>query len=248
MNTVYGYCRISKPTQSMDRQIRNIQAAYPDIKKANIFKEAYTGTRMQGREALDNLLKKVDKGDTIVFDSVSRMSRNAAEGCALYEELYNKGVELVFLKEPHVNTNVYRSALEKAQENYTIVNTGDKPTDNFIKAIFDALKNFQMDLAKKQIEIAFNQAQKEVEDLHQRTKEGIETARLNGKQIGRKEGVKIETPKAKKAKRYISEYAMDFGGNLKDIDVMKMIRGDKEIGNISKPSYYRYKAELKAAM
>ena len=35
-----------------------------------------------------------------------------------------------------------------------------------------------MELAKEQIIIAFQQAEKEVADLHQRTKEGIETARL----------------------------------------------------------------------
>ena len=33
----------------------------------------------------------------MVFDSVSRMSRNAEEGFALYEDLYHKGIRLVFL-------------------------------------------------------------------------------------------------------------------------------------------------------
>ena len=39
------------------------------------------------------------------------MSRNAEEGFELYKELYDKGVELVFLKEPHINTETYRKAL-----------------------------------------------------------------------------------------------------------------------------------------
>ena len=38
-NTIYGYCRISRPQQSIDRQIRNIKAAYPD---AVIVEEVYT--------------------------------------------------------------------------------------------------------------------------------------------------------------------------------------------------------------
>lgn len=36
--------------------------------------------------------------------------------------------------------------------------------------------------------LAFEQAEKEVQDLHQRTREGIETAGLNGKQIDRSKG------------------------------------------------------------
>ena len=39
----YGYCRISTPQQSIDRQERNIKAKYP---KAHISKEAYTGTKV----------------------------------------------------------------------------------------------------------------------------------------------------------------------------------------------------------
>ena len=78
---IYGYCRISTPTQNIDRQIRNIKAAFPD---AHIVQEVYTGTKYQGRKELDKLLRIVQPGDTIVFDSVSRMSRSADEGCQLY--------------------------------------------------------------------------------------------------------------------------------------------------------------------
>ena len=46
-----------------------------------------------------------------------------------------------------------------------------------------------MELAKEQIRLAFIQAQKEVDDLRQRTKEGIETARRDGKQIVQKKGL-----------------------------------------------------------
>ena len=38
-----------------------------------------------------------------------------------------------------------------------------------------------MKLAEKQLKIAFDQAQKEVDDLRQRTIEGLQTARLAGK-------------------------------------------------------------------
>ena len=90
----YGYCRISQKKQSIERQIRNIKSAYPE---ATIIEEAYTGTSIDRKE-WNKLFKKVKEGDTIIFDSVSRMSRNADEGFTAYEQLFTRGVELVFLK------------------------------------------------------------------------------------------------------------------------------------------------------
>lgn len=46
---IYGYCRISTNKQSIDRQIRNIKAAYPD---AVIVEEIYTGTKFQGTQII----------------------------------------------------------------------------------------------------------------------------------------------------------------------------------------------------
>lgn len=45
-----------------------------------------------------------------------------------------------------------------------------------------------MSKVEKDIYRAFEQAEKEVDYLHRRTKEGIEMARLNGKQIGAEKG------------------------------------------------------------
>ena len=106
---VYGYCRISRKTQNIERQVRNIEAAYPN---AHIVKEAFTGTKIEGRKELDKLLKILKSGDTVIFDSASRMSRNEEEAIKLYEDLFNKNITLVFLKEPHINTEVYKKALE----------------------------------------------------------------------------------------------------------------------------------------
>ena len=97
----YGYCRISRPKQSIERQIRNIKAVHPD---AVIVQEVFTRTRIDRKE-WQRLFSKVKDGDTIIFDSVSRMSGNAEEGFAAYEELFNRGVNLEFLKEPHINTD-----------------------------------------------------------------------------------------------------------------------------------------------
>jgi len=225
MRKVYGYCRISTKKQSIERQVRNIKEVHSD---AIIVKEVYTGTKFQGRKDLERILKQVEPEDIITFDSVSRMSRNAEEGFALYEKLFCKGVELEFLKEPHINTEVYRKAL-----NNTVQLTGTN-----VDYILEGVNKYLMALAKEQIRIAFEQSEKEVEDLHQRTREGIETARLNGKQIGQKTGVKLVTKKSIEAKNLIRKYSNDFEGTLSDVDCIKLI-------GIARNTYYKYKQALK---
>ena len=229
---IYGYCRISRKTQNIERQERNIKELYP---AAVIVKEAYTGTKLEGRKQLENLIKRVKAGDVIVFDSASRMSRNASEAIELYQQLYNEGVNLVFIKEPHINTDTYRDALQRQISVQTA--TGNEATDNFVKATTDALNRYTMDLAKEQIQLVFLQAQKEVDDLHQRTKEGIETARLHGKQIGQLEGRKLNVKKSAPAKEIIRKYNKDFGGQLNDIETIKL-------AGIARGTYYKYKKEL----
>ena len=220
----YGYARISRAKQNIERQVRNIKASYPD---ATIVQEAYTGTTLDRKE-WNKLYDTVSAGDTIVFDSVSRMSRNADEGFEAYEELFNRGVELVFLKEPHINTAVFKAAREKS-----VPMTGTS-----VDYILKGINTYLLALAREQIIIAFNQAEKEVEDLHQRTREGIETARLNGKQIGQKRGAKLTTKKSIAAKAVIREHAKEFGGSLNDGEVMKLT-------GLARNTYYKYKGELR---
>lgn len=230
---VYGYARISRKQQSIGRQIRNIKEAYP---AAVIAQEAFTGTKLEGRREFDKLLKAVHPGDMIVFDSVSRMSRNATEGFELYQALLQKGIDLVFLKEPHVSTSVYREAAQKQIES---IQTGDDATDELMAAITNGINRYMLRLAERQIQLAFDQAQKEVDDLHQRTKEGIETARLTGKQIGGVPGRKLNVKKAASAKEKILKYSRDFNGSLSDGECMKLV-------GIARNTYYRYKAELRS--
>ena len=224
MNKVYGYCRISTNKQNIERQVRNILKDYPN---AIIIKETYTGTKIN-RVEFNKLLAIVKSGDIIIFDSVSRMSRNANEGFKLYEELFNKGIELVFIKESYINTSTYKKALTN---NIELTGTN-------VDYILEGINKYLLSLAKEQIKLAFEQAQKEVDDLHQRTKEGIETARLNGKQIGQVKGAKLTTKKSVKSKEQIKKYSKDFNGTLKDVEVMKLV-------GLARNTYYKYKKELK---
>ena len=226
-----GYVRISTAKQSIDRQIRNIEQIYPD---AMIIKEAYTGTSLD-RPQWQRIYKKATSGDTIIFDEVSRMSRSAEEGFAVYQELFLRGVNLIFLKEPHINTDAYKNAMEGIV--CVDINSGDSATDELVSAIMAAVNRFIMNKVKQDIFSAFEQAEKEVLYLRQRTKEGIETARLNGKQIGAKPGRKVVTQKEKVAKEKILKYSKDFNGTLPDAECITL-------AGVSRNTYYKYKREL----
>ena len=221
----YGYCRVSTHKQKIERQTENIKREYPD---AILFCEEYTGTTVN-RPEWQKLLRLVKTGDKIVFDEVSRMSRDAKEGFAQYTELFERGIELVFLKEPHINTSVYKKALETELEA-----TGNEIADCYIEATNKVLKILQ----RQQIELAFEQAQKERDNLSRRTSEGVRRAQAQGKQVGREQGRSYETKKSKAIKEIIKKHSKDFGGSLGDADCMKLAQ-------CARNTYYKCKREIK---
>ena len=101
---IYGYARISTDKQNMERQIRNILAVNA---QAKIYQEVFTGTKTTGRRKLEALLKRVQSGDTIIFDSVSRMSRDAEEGYALLSWHFSRHRKNVMIYQ-NVQSKVYR--------------------------------------------------------------------------------------------------------------------------------------------
>ena len=225
---IYGYVRVSTDKQNIDRQIRNILAVDASAK---IYQEVFTGTKTTGRHEFQKLLNKVQSGDTIIFDSVSRMSRNAAEGFELYKKLFDDGVNLVFINEPYINTDVYKATRDALVP----------MTNTDVDLILTGVNQYLMKLAEKQVELAFEQAQKERDDLSERTKQGLQTAKLNGKQLGRAKGTVVVTKKSDESKKKILKYSKSFGGDLSDKDLIKLLEIDKN-------TYYKYKKELKSKM
>ena len=238
-NNIYGYCRISTPNQSLERQERNIRNQYPN---AIIYNEVFTGRKLE-RPTWTMLYKKLKPGDTIVFDEVSRMSRDADEGFNLYQELFERGINLIFLKEPHINTEVYRESLKTG-----IDSTGVEIADIFIEATNKVL----MVLAKEQLKMAFAEAQKEVDFLRQRTREGMATAALHGKQIGSVKGSVYKIKNKEPICEIIRKKSKTFEGNNTDAEVIAIINSSKytdahgveKMYHISNNTYYKYKKEM----
>lgn len=228
---IYGYCRVSTPKQSLDRQIKNISSAYPE---AEIVTETYSGTttdRPQWIRLKKTVLKQAEQGEhiMIVFDSVSRMSRNAVEGFREYQEFLNAGIALIFLKEPHINTDTY-----KATTSNVIDFVGDEIADIYIQATNKVI----MLLAEKQIKLAFDQSQKEVDDLHTRTSEGMKASGAGEKIRKARTGRTFETVKSKTAKKIIRQHSKTFGGSLSDAECQALAR-------ISRNTFYTYKKQIK---
>ena len=210
--------------QSLERQIKNIKEAYPN---AVIMEEVFTGTKVYGRKVFTKLLNIVKEGDVIIFDEISRMSRNEEEGFKLYQELYEKGVNLVFLKEPHLNTETYKQALTN----------GVEMTGTNVDVILEGVNKYLMILAKDQIRLAFERAEKEAKYNSVRTSEAMLVAKANGKRIGNSKGDKLITKKSVATKELIKKHSKDFLGTLTDKEVITLAK-------VSKNSYYKYKREL----
>jgi DNA invertase Pin-like site-specific DNA recombinase len=102
------------------------------------------------------LLKQmVREGDTVVFDSITRMGRNMDQTVKEYEWFVENGIQLRFIKEPEINTsNEHNDIMKKAMQ----------------KIILTLLTAF---------------AQKEREEIKTRQAEGIAVARKLGKRLGR---------------------------------------------------------------
>ena len=230
---IYAYCRVSTQHQKIARQITNITAIYPN---ATIIREFFTGTT-QNRPQWEKFIPQVKKDDTIVFDSVSRMSRNAEEGFKDYKILYELGVNLIFLNEPLINTSVFDSTKNNLLS--IDISTGNAAVDTFFKGNIELINNFMMALAEEQIKAAFDQSEKEVTDLHSRISQGIREAKKNGTRIGLTKGTTLTTKKSLECIAIIKKHSKDFGGSLDDPDVIKLC-------GCSRNSYYKYKREIKA--
>ena len=229
---IYAYCRVSTQHQKIARQITNITALYPN---ATIIREFFTGTT-QNRPQWEKFIPQVKKDDTIVFDSVSRMSRNAEEGFKDYKMLYERGIHLIFLNEPLINTSVFDSTRNNLLN--IDITTGNAAVNTFFKGNIELINNFMMALAEEQIKAAFDQSEKEVTDLHSRISQGIREAKKNGTQIGLVKGSTLTTKKSIDCKQIIKKHALEFGGTLNDSDVIK-------ICGCSRNTYYKYKKEIK---
>lgn len=127
-----GYARVSTIGQKLDRQIDNLTAAGAE----RIYQEKYTGTS-RIRPELNNMLETLRKGDILVIDSLSRLSRTTKDLLQLIDRLTDIGVELVSLKE-NIDTQT--------------------PTGKFVLTVLAALSQMERDMIVERVNDGLNAA------------------------------------------------------------------------------------------
>ncbi|MEC0038469.1 recombinase family protein [Bacillus cereus] len=151
----FGYVRVSSKDQNEERQIQNMKSL--GIEDRDIFVDKQSGKNMQ-RENYQMLKRLVRTGDTIIFDSLTRLGRSTNDILEEFRYYEKHQINLQFIKEPFINTN------------YTGESTNDVIQSAIQKATLTILSAF---------------AEKERHDIRQRQGEGIGLARKQGKQLGR---------------------------------------------------------------
>lgn len=94
---LYGYARVSSDEQDLKRQTKELQEF--GVLKENIREEKESAKTFQKREVYKSLVAKCQAGDKIVCCSLDRFSRNVTATMKEIEELEQKGITVVFIKE-----------------------------------------------------------------------------------------------------------------------------------------------------
>lgn len=232
---VWGYVRVSTTQQKTKRQVDNIKAFCED---AVILVEKQSGKDIEGREVFKKLLSKIKKGDTIIFDEVSRMSRNAEEGYTLYMSMIEKGVNLIFLKERHIDTAEY---LRRANKHIEKIATENSKTDKLINGILELVSEFEKENLRDNIRLAFEQAEHERIFLIKRVTEG--KAKSENHQGRPKGSLNVNSEKGDRIKQIIKEQSKDFEGKFSDVKIMT-----DYLHGVARNTFYKYKKELKTEL
>ena len=101
MGTKIGYARVSTDEQSLEAQIKQLQAA--GCKR--IFEERLSGKSTDGRIELRAALKFVEPGDLLMVTKLDRLARSTIDMLTIVTDLAKRGVTFRSLAEPWANTD-----------------------------------------------------------------------------------------------------------------------------------------------
>ncbi len=132
MGKIYCYIRISTDKQEYDRQIQIFkERALINGVNCEYVEETFTGTAIR-RPKFDELIEKMESGDTLICESLSRLSRGGVI----------KTLDLItdFIQNKKINVTILK-------ENFDL-KAGEKPdaNTNLLLGIFSVLGQFERDL------------------------------------------------------------------------------------------------------
>lgn len=98
---VIGYARVSSTGQGLELQQEQLRAAGCD----KLFCETKSGSRLEGRNALEEALDYAREGDTFIVTRLDRLARSASDLHSIVNRLTQKGVVFKCLQQGAVDTS-----------------------------------------------------------------------------------------------------------------------------------------------
>lgn len=123
---LFGYARISKVDQNLNRQIDQLMDY--GIHKSDIYMDKVSGTKRYRDELNDLLDNKLQPGDTIVVVDITRISRSTKDLLSIVELIKSKGANIKSLKDDWLDT------------------TTDNPYNDFLLTVMSGLSQLERDL------------------------------------------------------------------------------------------------------
>lgn len=128
----YCYIRVSRDSQEFDRQVQIFKdRGYLDGQNCRYIEEKFTGTKIS-RPVFNNLLDVMKEGDTLVVESLSRLSRGGVI----------KTLDLItdLVQKRKINVIIFKEGFE--------LRAGEQPnsTTSLLLGIFSVLGQFERDL------------------------------------------------------------------------------------------------------
>lgn len=93
---IYGYARVSTAGQKDGNSLEAQERALKEAGAIEIYSESFTGTK-KDRPVLNELLDKLEAGDTLIVTKLDRMARSAIAGAKIVQELLDRGVKVDIL-------------------------------------------------------------------------------------------------------------------------------------------------------
>ena len=211
-----GYIRGSSNIKNRDRQRETLKRNYPYIE---IFRER------KGKVVLEEIISDSKPWDVVVFDEITRISDDPDEAFDIYEDMFQRGLKIEFIKDSHINSEIF----------HTVIDENIKREGEEYRSV---IEHSILVLAEKQIKESHKQITKERGVRSKRIREGM----LESDKIpGRKAGEKQHQKKEKIAKEIIKTNSTRFYGRRCDKVVIKM-------AGISRPTFYKYVRSIELDM
>jgi DNA invertase Pin-like site-specific DNA recombinase len=107
MTKVVGYIRVSSDKQDLEKQ-QHLLWQYAQTHQLLIdefVRVEISSQKSLGERRIEELLAKLESGDTLLVAELSRLGRNMLETLNLVNELIQQEIQLIFVRQPELSTN-----------------------------------------------------------------------------------------------------------------------------------------------